>query len=318
MNELYVLLFVAVLLAIVVAGVLLFVIQRLKRRRAQLLADLNTPSRLLPDRAFNRLEMARREIAILARQGTDVARARELVAQSQSAFDLRQFSRSYELAQSAHEALVHARQGVPLPSAAGTTPVAGNGGASGPDPPGESGEAAARDPSRTAPSVALSGEPPAPAPRIPHNRMESQFQLRLLDSDLERARADRPSAAATTTATGLRAQAQGAFDREEYTDALRLALKGRRELGGDLGTVAVSPSAPTTRGGGNGAALDPASAAEEAASASRCPQCGYPSQADDAFCRGCGLPRQSLVCPGCGASRGPSDTFCGRCGQRFS
>jgi len=313
-NELYVLLFVAVVLAIVAAGVLLFVIQRLKRRRAQLLADLNRPSPLLPDRAFNRLEMARREEGILARQGTDVTRARELIAQSQSAFDLRQFSRSYELAQSAHEALVHARQGVPIPSGPAPAAVAGAS-----DPEARGPAAAGRGPLAPVEAGASAPWPSAsPVSRLPHHRVESQFELHLLTSELERARAERPNAAAIGAAAGLRDQAQSAFDRQQYTDALRLALKGRRELGSDLGTVAGGPTTSAASGGADGGAMDPAGAAEQAAASSRCPQCGYPARADDTFCRGCGLPRQPVVCPRCGADRAPSDTFCGRCGERFS
>ncbi|MGC2205813.1 MAG: hypothetical protein WA719_07825, partial [Thermoplasmata archaeon] len=127
-QEVYIALFVAVVLGIVVIAFLLLTVQRLRRRKTQLEAELKGGSpRLVADRAFNRLGMARREIAILAQQGTDVGRARELIAQSQSAFDLGQFDRSYELAQSAHESMVSARQGHPLtsgPAASPTTPPA--------------------------------------------------------------------------------------------------------------------------------------------------------------------------------------------------
>ncbi len=315
MVELYLLLGVVIVFAAIVLGLLYLALRRLKARRAQLLNDLNSPPRLMSDRAFNRLAMARRETDILGRQGVDTVRARELIAQSQAAFDQSQFSRSYELAQSAHEALVNSRQTGTLPSTAAAAPP-------GPAPA----RPAPALPSRPGGPVGASPPPDdagAPVPRLAPNRAESQFEMRLLDSDLDRARSARASPSMVSTATSLRTQAQTAFDAGQYTDALRFALKGRRELGGKVETLAAGPG---TSAAGSGPALgrpdpassDPTVAAERAAGGSRCSQCGYPTRSDDAFCRGCGRPLAPSNCPQCGAVRSPADTFCGRCGAPFS
>jgi Double zinc ribbon len=316
-SELYILIAAAVILGVVVIGVLLLIINRLKRRRAQLLDELSTSPRVVSDRAYNRLEMARREAAILGRQGADTSRARELIAQSQAALDQRQFSRAYELAQSAHEALVHARTTGTLPSS-GTGPPTP---ASPPTPPVLSPRSAA--PSFAAVPLASGGgglDVTAPVARLAPNRAESQFQIRLLDAELDAATAKRSSPAMVATASALRSQAQSSFDHEQYTDALRFALRARRELGGNVETLAPGPpsAAPAAGERSNGGTGDPSVVAERAASGARCPQCGYPALADDAFCRGCGLPRTPTTCAKCGAARTPSDTFCGRCGQRFN
>ncbi len=300
-QEVYILLFGAVVLIIVFVAVLLYAIQRLRRRKTQLLDELKNSPRLNADRAFNRLEMARREADILGRQGTDLTRARELIAQSQSALDLRQFERSYELAQSAHESLVTSRFGprtaVPLPSQELLIP---------------------RTTTRPPPGAASSSSLPPPAQTgLPRNRMESQFEMRLLASDLEPAKQTRPSDPATLAGIDLQEKARKAFVAEQYTEALRFALKGRRGLGGNVESVAPGPGPrPTTDGGVIRA--DPAQAAENAASGSRCPDCGYPTTPDDVFCRGCGAPRGPGSCPRCRTPRTPADTFCGRCGERFS
>ncbi len=307
-EQVYYLVFAAVVLGVAVVAVLLLALRRLKQRKAQLLSELRHSPRLDSDRAFNRLGMARREADIVARQGTDVARARELIAQAQSAMDLRQFDRAYELAQSAHESLVQARAG-------GTAPLRSA------DPfPSRSGPLAAAAAAPSGPAPAGRGSPsdlsaPTP-PNLPRGRAEAQFQLRLLDSEVDAATARRADDPETRAGIELQREARTAFEAGRYTDALRLALKGRRGLGGNVETVATSPA---TRGAApDMPRVDVQAAAESAASASRCPLCGHPTTAADLFCRGCGSPRTPTACPKCGAARGPADTFCGQCGERFS
>lgn len=297
---------VITILAVAVVALLLFLLQRLRRRRAELLHELKDRPDLLQDRAFNRIAMARREADLLARQGVDTGRAQDLIAQAQSAFDLRNFDRAYRDAHLAHETLVRARRTGPLPSA---SPVPAT--APPPAPPAN----------RPAPV------PPPPAnasgPGLAKNRAEAQFQLRLLDRELEHARGSHPQAGATLEATGLRSQSQTAFDRADFTDSFRLALRGRRALGGSVEALpptgasrgaSAGPMAPASAG----ARADASQTAEAVAGGDRCPNCGYPALAGDAFCRGCGTPRTPTACPQCGAPRQPADTFCGRCGMSFA
>jgi hypothetical protein len=140
--------------------------------------------------------------------------------------------------------------------------------------------------------------------------------MRLLDSDLEAAKRTGPSDPGTLAGIDFQAKARSAFAVGQYTEALRFALRGRRGLGGNVETVAPGLGSGAIRPGA--LPLDPALAAERAASAARCPSCGYPTTPDDVFCRGCGAPRTPTVCPKCGTPRTPTDTFCGRCAERFS
>ncbi len=294
-----------VFLAAIVAGLLLYLLRRLRHRRDKLVADLSTKPELAQDRAFNRIAMARREVEIVARTGVDVGSARALIAQAQGAFDTRNYDRAYEVAQSAHEALVVARRSGTMPPTYAaplrTDPTPNPG-------PG--------------PAAAPASAPAAGStfPKIPQNRAESQFQLRLLDQELDTARAGKASDARLSSASALRDQGRAAFDRGDFTEAFRLALKGRRALGEDVG--ALAPTAATRAAphpsDGDGAIDDPAAAAERMQTAERCPDCGYPALPNDQFCRGCGRPRVAATCPACGAARNPGDTFCGRCGQAFS
>jgi len=306
---------VVVVLAVVVAGLLLYLLRRLKNRRAKLMSELEDRPELNQDRAFNRLAMARREAQILAGQGVDVERARELIAEAQGAFDLRHFDQAYQSAQSAHEALVNARAqgarstGTPLPS-------------SGPSAYPASAPPSASHGAAPPPAAATPVAESPPRPSIPKYRAESQFQMRLLTDELEALPARRRKEPGGLQAARLGREASAAFERADYPEAFRLALKGRRALGGTLESLPPSPtpaSRPAPEGGnGTGATPDLTRTAETVASGERCPECGYPALAGDAFCRGCGRPRAAMTCPSCGAPRGEQEPFCGRCGARFT
>ena len=293
---------IAVVFAVVVVALLLLMIRRLRQRRAQLLHELRDRPELVQDRAFNRIAMARKEADLLARQGGDVGRARETIAEAQAAFDNKNFEKAYQSAQVAHETLVNASGTRRLPGATTGTLF----------------------PSATPESPPPTSDPsPAPTPvAIPRNRAESQFQLRILGQEIEAAQGKRPRARQTVEAAELRTRAQAAYDRAEFTEAFRLALKGRRALGGSVEglppTAATHADGPalTSAGAGPGPA-DPARTAEAVSGGQRCPECGYPALPGDAFCRGCGTPRTPSVCGQCGAPRTVSDTFCGRCGAKF-
>ena len=296
--------FIVVVVAVIVVGMLLYLRQQLRRKRAQLLRDLEDRPELIQDRAFNRIAMARREAELLVARGSDVARARELIATAQASFDSRRYEAAYQSAQLAHESLVHARKASPLPSSSSK---------SGPEPT----PVRSPEPDPIAPPAAA-----VPVPGIAKNRAESKFQLTVLDRELERARHDGPEGPTTAEATALQRDAQTAFDRSDYTEAFRLALRGRRALGGSVESLPPSPgarAASTPRAVAPDAArpLDASAAAERVAGADRCSACGYPTLPGDTFCRGCGKPHGGASCPACGTPRTSSDTFCGRCGTRF-
>jgi zinc ribbon protein len=304
-----------ILVAALIVGAF-YALRQLRGRRERLKDAREKDPRLQSDRAFNRLAMARTEADLLARQGVDVTRARELIRLSEQQFGTRQFDRSYELAQSAHESLVAARRGVmappvPSPEPGPAPPARVPGGAGLPPDPGLDANA-----SPTRPSAASANEPP----RLPKNQVEAQFELRLLEKDLEVARKDPSRKAATKKADATRAEAQLAFDKADYRQAFSLALRGRREAGGKVETLAPEPGrklSPASDSSAGPAATNPVEEAARAASSERCLQCGYPMLTSDTFCRGCGKPRGPSPCPKCGAPRVSGDSFCGKCGSKL-
>ena len=302
----------AVFLAVVGVGLGLYARSRLQRRKAQLIDELQRRPDLLQDRAFNRLAMVRREVDLLARQGVEVRRAREQIAGAQASFDNHRYEQAYQTAQVVHESLVHVRRnGAPLPTATPrAVPVASL--------------AVAPVPTGDARSSIVATD--TPIPPMVKNRAESQFQLRLLDQELTAARPGPPGTSATSGAAELARRAHSAFDRADFTEAFRLALKGRRSLGGAVESLPPTPGSPPSlsgpipsgSGGNGGDRNDPDETAPRSTEGDRCPECGYPALASDAFCRGCGRSRPPSVCPQCGTPKTSTDTFCGRCGSRFA
>ncbi len=291
------------LAAVVLAGVVLVSFHLLHTYRMRRLREVRQGGAMpgqARDRAYNRLALARREADLLEAQGGDVSSARQLIQLADSSLRGGHPDRAYELAQSAHETLVKFHRDSP-PSGA----------ASGPAVPSSAAGGAGGG------ATALS-TPATPTP-VAKNRAEAQFQLHLFEQELAAAvkgtGASGPEAGEART---LYVQAHEAFARGEFGEAFRLALRGRRRLGAKVETLAPpGPGAETASGDPATAPGDLASAAEAVAARERCPNCGHPTLASDAFCRGCGAARTPTVCGRCGASRTPADAFCGRCGFRY-
>jgi Double zinc ribbon len=309
---------VAVLLVALSAVLGYFVVQRLRAQRQRIVADLASSPVFADDRAFNQIRIARSELDVLKREGHDVPRAAELIDQAEVELRGHHNVDAVRLAQNAHQLLVQARQSSsgPLAPAPGPTPwratippVAPTF-AGGPRPAvdllhGE-GPGAHAAPIAPASGTGTSAIPEVPG-RPPKNRMEAHFQMTLLVEDLAAA----PDATGRAEAERLRASAQASYASTDYTEALRLALKGRRSLGARLETLGsgrpTAPPSPTNA---------PLAAPETVGRT--CSQCGRPIRSDDQFCRGCGATNSPSACPRCRAEIAPTDTFCGRCGSPVS
>jgi hypothetical protein len=148
-----------------------------------------------------------------------------------------------------------------------------------------------------------------PALRLPKNKAEAHFQLRLLEEELGPAGAEKGPNAAIIDARALRDQAQAAFDRADFTEALRLSLKGRRRLGAKLETLPPGPvAAPSTS----------PSVVPDPGELYKCSSCGEILRPSDRFCRYCGTLRGPSRCPTCGTAADTDDRFCSGCGATLS
>lgn len=294
---------VAVVLIGVTVALMYWAFHRLRRRQGELSKELAESKASIEDRAFNEIHLARSAADHLARSGHPVEGVQRLIERASDAYQGRDFPNALAMASSAREALLHVRT-TPSVSPA-TIPSAPDGSTSDP-------LASSSGPTHVLPVPTMAPDggdemSPATTSRLPRNKAESHFQLKLLDDDLAAATTAQRSDAAAVEARATAAEAHASYDRGDFTEALRLGLKGRRRIGARLETL-PPPSAPAQE------LPAPSGASSEVAVTSNCSTCGQPMRATDQFCRGCGTSRSTGRCAQCGEPMTGADRFCGVCG----
>jgi hypothetical protein len=287
----------------------LYALRRLRARKSALAMELSDAPDLLPDRAFNAITIARAEAGVLSRDGFDVRRQLERLDEAQGMSERRDFVGATALARSVHDTMVQIRRTGVVPGASTNLPSATLRPVVGARPPPTGPVPVSQNyrgellPIEPGPELADDAtEPDLPATtRLPKNQVESKFQLELLTEELTTAPAEEGP---TREAAAFRLGAVAAFGQKDYTEALRLALRGRRRLGAKVETLASPPLPARTI----------APPATTVVPSSRCSNCGRELAPEDAFCRGCGQPRPAATCARCGATLTAADQFCGRCG----
>jgi double zinc ribbon protein len=304
----------------------LYALNRYMKRRGPELATREGRT-VLSDRAYNQIRIGQAAADRLGRTGVDVSAAKSLLDRAEAARAGGNYSAAIEQARKAQD-LLAASHSTSSPLAAATVNRPESPGRSDRNAPVSAGNGVGMTRFTAPPSVPVVapgpvGEAePAPAPetlpgRPPKNKMESRFQLSLARDEVEQARKDRSRTKALREADALLARGQEAFDKEEFTEALRLALKSRRALGARVEALPLSAGAsvnsPTNDSvsdfrSNSGRSPIPAS------TGGNCPKCGRATAPDDQFCRGCGAPLTASACRNCGAPLLAGDRFCGKCG----
>jgi Double zinc ribbon len=297
----------AALVFTTVLVVMVYTIIRMRRQRDQLKRDLDGTPDVVSDQAYNKVALATSEAVILERDGVDTREPRGLITEAQKQIDRHNFASALKTAQSAHDRLVQLRRS----RGSNLRPPAGSASLSWSQPlvpahPGSSASPAVLGPDVSdeigASSEALPSDRPTP------NRAESHFQMNCLASELVDLRTHRANDPRIPSGERFLREAQAAYGKQGYTEALRSAIKGRRAIGAQLETLG-----PTTPGG-NTTAILPDGSSGGTASTVACPQCGRPNRAVDQFCRGCGAPLKVATCPRCKQPLESADSFCGSCG----
>jgi hypothetical protein len=297
------LLTVAVVVLAGFAALAYLLVRRMKRRVAALRSELSGSPEFADDRTYNLVRIARSEAGILRQRGVDVQAATDLLDEAEAAMRKHDSGTGIDAARRAHEMLVRLRDRANVYPVAAPPIRSMSSSPTTRDPPN-----APNSPSRP-PSGTSTDDGSAPAPRLAKNHAESHFQLRLLTEELGREGTGRAGDPALAEAREGAKDAQAAYDRGDYTEALRLALRGRRKLGASIETVAP----PTHRIAPTPPAVVPA-AESSAAGTIPCASCGRPLKGSDKFCRACGTSRTPTACPLCATPFEAGDQFCPGCG----
>lgn len=141
--------------------------------------------------------------------------------------------------------------------------------------------------------------------KLPKNYMESKFMICSVRD--EAAEAEREGKDVSLVRDSLK-QADEAFASEQYTEALRYALKARKTLrpkeeaepkkAQDLGAVEKVPATKVVQ-----------------PNKSSCEKCGTELETGDMFCAKCGVKvERDIRCPRCGNKVKVDDAYCRKCG----
>ncbi|HXQ93978.1 MAG TPA: hypothetical protein VN864_02260, partial [Thermoplasmata archaeon] len=216
------LILVAVLLLGVGFGLYYILSRRLKARLAQIRESIGESPNFADDRAHNLVVLARSEAAALKRVGADVHVAETALDDAEGALKRGEYDDATRSARRAHELLLAQKAaGSPLllaPAPSRSMPKSSP--ASDPTPRTN------RSPDPVAPGDGT-GEAGSP-PRLAKNRAESRFQIGLLNEEIGSSAPESRGSPGIAEAKNGSAEAQAAYDRADYTEALRLALRARR------------------------------------------------------------------------------------------
>ncbi len=258
------------------------------------------------DEAFNAVLTTRAVLNAMKRQGRDTSQVQSMLAGAKKALGRGEYSKCMDLCESAREELIHSKA-VEQPRAPEKEPI------------DEFVDKLFSDSTPTPPREDYKGTA-LPLDKEP-NYLQARFEIGAARAELQKF-AD--SGHDTTSAYRVLAEAEAASESRNYAKALSLALRARKEIGGDAlketiplrkAETAPTPPAPAA------AALQ-AEQAETAVPPVRgrtCDVCGEPIEEDDTFCGRCGarVPRERL-CPQCGVKARPADVFCRKCGTKLS
>jgi ribosomal protein L40E len=149
------------------------------------------------------------------------------------------------------------------------------------------------------------------ARKLPKNYLESKFMICSVRDILEQSGAKERNAIAEEN---LR-KADEMFQKEDYTESLKLALRAKRALDGGADSIGPMENKPVTTDA-HVERLPPQPKSLRGPS-KNCVRCGTGLTDEDVYCRKCGLKvDRSPKCSACGEKLAEEDIFCRKCGNQ--
>jgi ribosomal protein L40E len=270
-----------IIMAVVLAIELAYILIRKKRRKAEmsLFKKQSEPVETMADKAHNAVLTTESISSTLSRQGIDTSDADSMLREAKRSLSMRDYTTAMERADAAKLVLLRLRREHESKAPAPAQPH--------PDPGKRPMDRSYNEPREEKSLDAL-----------PTNYIQSKFML-ATTKDLIEKREIRSG-----EAYDFYKNAVAAYEREDYTKALSLAIKAEKLLGS--GTLTLIGEEKHIE------------ASEEVIEVMVCPSCDKEVSEDDSFCRECGQNLESARgCPGCGAETTAADKFCRKCGTKL-
>ncbi len=149
------------------------------------------------------------------------------------------------------------------------------------------------------------------ARKLPKNYLESKFMICSVRDILVQSSAIEKNAVAEANLK----QADESFQKEDYTEALKLAIRAKRALDGGADSIGPIEPKPVNKDSGVERLAPPPKSLREPSK--RCVRCGSSLTEEDVYCRKCGLKvDRSPKCSSCGEKLAEDDIFCRKCGNQ--
>lgn len=245
---------------------------------------------LRKDEAHNAIHTTDSVLDVVRREGADVSNARALADEAREAFARREYGRTMDLCDSAKLELRKCRQPI--------------------RPEQEPDAEASDDLERLAMEIVGSDRGPSHSDtykgtKLPADEgsryMGAKFEIGAARSELEQAAENGKD---TTETEEMLAKAEDEFEGGNYSRALSLAMKTRKQLSEAANFDATPLKPPAVREETEGDGL-------------KCTSCRSMVLPDDDFCAQCGAPAKMEPCPECGREPSRYDRFCRKCGTKL-
>ncbi|MGD0057244.1 MAG: zinc ribbon domain-containing protein [Methanomassiliicoccales archaeon] len=240
---------------------------------------------LVRDDAYNTLTTTQAVSRALKDQGRDTKEADLLLVKSEAAYQRRDYLMCKELAEEARTVLRQTRAEEKTDTLEGIA-------------------------ARSAPEPEADQSPPLKEiKKLPQNYLESKFMIETARMCIEAAALQ---GIGVVEAEKTLAVARECYDRTEYTEALKQALRAKKTAEGQNITPQAEAKLPELNR--EEPAAPPIRLSKEAA----CGSCGQSIDEGDNFCRKCGAEVVRVPkCPSCELEVDESDAFCRRCGSKL-
>ncbi len=255
--------------------------------------------------AYNQIQMLRGMVRMMKERNYNVGAVENMVAKAQKAYDMENYAECIEIVNNAKRMLTRIREETPVED--GLSPRVAEE------------MKIIRKIEESSPKEA---ELPTPLHELekdlPENFLQSKFEIRVVEGKL----VDYEEGELKQAALLYLSRAKKAFDNEDYTEALRLAVKSNRILEtGEIPEERMEPEThevpvkPEPQSAGVVPIVEEEESEEEEL---HCPSCGAVVRPEDKFCWNCGTRLVfKYYCPNCGAEVSSEDKFCRQCGHRL-
>ncbi len=291
----------AVSLMIVFVVVVYVMLALLKKTRVKKMREERDPK----EDAYNQLQMLRAMVKLMRDKGYNISPVETLIVKAQMAYNTDNYAECIEIVNSAKRTLARIREESTVPD--GISPRVA-----------EEMRIIKKIEERGSYQYEMPPQVKDFERKLPENYLQSKFEIKVVEDKILK----REEGAVKDAAMLYLKRAKEAFDRKEYTEALRLAIKSNRiletnEIPSEKPVQEVKPVIEVVEKP-KVISITETEETEKKEEELHCPNCGAVVRKEDKYCWNCGAKLVwTYKCPNCGGEVTTEDRFCRHCGYKL-